>query len=421
LLSVSMRPGDNRLSASGQLSADMLVVGGGVMGLWGAVKAARAGLSVILIERGTIGCGASGGLLGALFPWMPDRWDDKKQFQYAALTSLPAEIAALEADTGLSAQFRRSGRIIPLPKPHLATIARRHQADALTNWHQGDQKFFWHVGEAPAVADYLSPEFGGGGYVHDTLAARIAPRALIALLKAWLEKQPHVRLLENAALGELDPARGRAEVLPVDPPLPLCGGDGSEADRGGYAASAQTVTFSHTIISAGVDAFPMLEALLPPMAKPLGQGVKGQAALFRAEIDPAWPVAFLDGIYIVPHQGGRVAVGSTSENTYDAPHSTDHLLDTVIDKARALVPALREAELLERWAGIRPKAIERDPLVGPVPGHANVIALTGGFKISFGMAHRLAERAVDHALGRPVTDLPENFTLAGQVGRNTSA
>jgi glycine oxidase len=433
-----MRSGDSLLSASGQLSADILVVGGGVMGLWGAVKAAKAGLSVILIDRQKIGSGASGGVLGALFPWMPDRWDAKKQFQYEALTSLPAELAALEVETGLSANFRRSGRIIPLPKPHLAVIARRHEADALNNWHQGDNRFYWHVREAPAIADYLAPEFGEGGYVEDTLAARCEPRALIAVLKAWLTMQPNVRIIEHAELMALDAVKGRAEIAAAapssDPPLPLLPaaekrergaaetsspqrGEGGAHAPGEGGAQSRSIAFSRILISAGVESFPILQTLLPPMKKPIGQGVKGQAALFRADIDPAWPVAFLDGIYIVPHDGGRVAVGSTSENLYADPLSTDNHLEHVIEKARALVPALRNAEVIERWAGIRPKAIERDPLIGPVPDHANVISLTGGFKISFGMAHRLAERAVDFALGRGPQDLPENFTLRGQLAR----
>ena len=409
-----MCAGDSSLSSSGQLSADILVVGGGVMGLWGAVKAAQAGLSVILIDRGRIGSGASGGVLGALFPWMPDRWDAKKQFQYEALTSLPAELAVLEAETGLSANFHRSGRIIPLPEPHLAVIARRHQADALVNWHQGDQKFFWHVGETAPVADYIAPDVAEGGYVNDTLAARAEPRALTAVLKAWLKRQPDVRIFEGAGLMSLDAVRGRADIV-VTSSSPQRGEGGAIAPGEG---AISTIAFSHIVISAGVDSFPMLESLLAPMPKPLGQGVKGQAAMFKADIDPAWPVAFLDGIYIVPHEGGRVAVGSTSENIYADPFSTDHLLDDVIAKARVLVPALREAEIIERWAGIRPKAVERDPLVGPVPAHPNVIALTGGFKISFGMAHRLAERAVDYALGRAVEDLPENFTVKGQVEKS---
>jgi glycine oxidase len=389
-----MPSGDNRLSGPGQSTADILVVGGGVMGLWGAVKAAQAGLSVILVEAATIGAGASGGLMGALFPWMPDRWDAKKQFQFDALVSLPAEIAALEAETGLRAGFRRSGRIIPLPKPHLRTIALRHQADALENWRQGEHRFAWQVGDQPAIAGYIDPAFGAGGYVHDTLAARVAPRALLALLKAWLMARPGVRIIEQARLTGLDPVAGRAEV-----------------------AGAGTIAFGHAVIAAGVESFPVLEALMPPLPGPLGQGVKGQAALLKADIDPAHPVAFMDGIYIVPHDDGHVAVGSTSENSFAEPFSTDARLDTVIDKARALAPVLASAPVVERWAGLRPKAIGRDPLVGPLPGHSNIIALTGGFKISFGMAHRLAARAVDHASGRATPDMPENFTVAGQLAR----
>lgn len=375
--------------------ADVLVVGGGVMGLWGAVKAAQAGLTVILIDSGRIGGGASGGLMGAMFPWMPDRWDAKKQFQFDALTSLPAELAALEQETGLSARFRRTGRIIPLPKPHLRTIALRHEQDALKNWSQGEHRFLWHVADTPPVSGYLSSDFGEGGYVHDTLAARAEPRAVTCLLKAWLERQPNVTLIEHTALVSLDAAGGRAEI----------------------GNASLSVAFSHVFIAAGVASFPVLESLMPPLPAALGQGVKGQAGLMKADLDPELPVAFLDGLYIVPHENGHVAVGSTSENSFADPSSTDHLLDGVLDKARALVPALRDAPVVERWAGLRPKAIGRDPLVGPVPHHPNVISLTGGFKISFGMAHRLAACAVDFALGREPVGLPENFTFSGQLAR----
>jgi glycine/D-amino acid oxidase-like deaminating enzyme len=435
-------------------SADILVIGGGIMGLWGAVKAAQAGLSVTLVDRRRIGGGASDGPMGAMFPWMPDRWDAKKQFQYEALTGFSAEIAVLEAATGLSAGFRRSGRIIPLPKPHLRTIALRHQADALRNWHQRGERFFWHVSDTPPAAGYIAPEFAAGGYVCDTLAARVEPRALTALLRAWLERQPHVRIVEHAEVVALDAVKGRAEIAGVSDCLPpsvlpdispsrgeigwersprhigdvevgVSGrqesispfeGEMSGRTEGGEAQPT-TVTFSHAFIAAGAASFPILERLLPPLPKPLGQGVKGQAALLKANLDPALPMAFLDGLYVVPHGNGCAAIGSTSENSYDDPLSTDTRLDDVIDRARALVPLLRDAPVVERWAGIRPKAIGRDPLVGPVPGHPNVISLTGGFKISFGMAHRLAACAVDLALGRTPCGLPENFTLAGQIER----
>jgi glycine oxidase len=186
----------------------------------------------------------------------------------------------------------------------------------------------------------------------------------------------------------------------------------------GGKAERETLAFSHAFVAAGAASFPILEGLLPPLPKPLGQGVKGQAALLAADLDPGLPIAYLDGLYVVPHGNGHAAVGSTCENSFADPLSTDAQLDHVIDRARALVPLLRDAPVVERHAGIRPKAAGRDPLVGPVPGHPNVISLTGGFKISFGMAHRLAACAVDYALGREPEGLPDNFTLAGQIGRD---
>ncbi|CAN7440290.1 NAD(P)/FAD-dependent oxidoreductase [Rhizobium sp. LjRoot254] len=448
-----MASAENSLSSSGQLSTDVLVIGGGIMGLWGAVKAADAGLSVILVDAGEVGGSASGGLLGALFPWMPDRWDEKKQYQFDALVSLPGEIARLERETGLNANFRRAGRIVPLPRPHLRDIALRHQRDAETNWHQGAHRFHWHVRDGEPEPAYIDPTACAAGYVLDTLAARVEPRALIAVLKAWLMRRANVRIIEHARLERLDAGRGRAEFSMAHPPLSLrdisptrgesrplgashlpssspesgrdvapsilspCGGDVRQ-DRGGYAADgAITITFSHTLIAAGATSFPILQSRMPPLPKPLGQGVKGQAALLKADLDPGLPVVFLDGVYVVPHEGGFAAIGSTSENHYDDPFSTDHHLDAVIEKARALFPALRDAEVIERWAGVRPKAIGRDPLVGPLPSNPNVIALTGGFKISFGMAHRLADSALDHVLGRSTAPLPENFTLSGQMAR----
>ena len=70
-----MAVADNDGSHAGQPAPDLLIAGAGVAGLWLAVKAARAGLSVTLVERGNPGGGASGGFLGALMPHSPERWN----------------------------------------------------------------------------------------------------------------------------------------------------------------------------------------------------------------------------------------------------------------------------------------------------------------------------------------------------------
>ena len=73
---------------------------------------------------------------------------------------------------------------------------------------------------------------------------------------------------------------------------------------------------------------------------------------------------------------------------------------------------------MERWAGLRPKAIDRDPMVGPHPDHPKVIALTGGFKVSFGLAHKLAEVALRSVYGEEM-QLPDSFALQSHLAAAT--
>ncbi len=366
---------------------DLLIAGGGIMGLWAAVMADRSGLKTVLVERDRIGAGASGGVLGALMPYMPDRWDDKKQLQFDSLLSLEQEILGLEAQTGLSAGYRRSGRLMPLPKPHLRTIALRHEQDALVNWHQGDQRFFWHVQDSPAAAGWPENEAMAGGVVFDTLAARVDPRRLLALLAAALGQSRHVRIEEGRALTELNLAAGKATF-----------------------SDGHSISFGACILANGVDTFRHLDALEDtPLTLSSGAAVKGQAAVLKADLDPALPVIFMDGLYVVPHDNGLVAVGSTSENSFANPSSNDHLLDELLARARAVVPLLADAPVVERWAGLRPKAIGRDPMTGRHPDHPHLYTLTGGFKISFGLAHRLATSVIGEMAGKRDEALPDSF------------
>ncbi|WCK03636.1 FAD-binding oxidoreductase [Agrobacterium tumefaciens] len=373
-------------------SVPLLIVGGGIMGLWAAVKAERLGIDTLLVEAGRLGGGASGGLLGALMPHMPDRWSDKKQFQFDALVALEAEIAGLEAETGLSGGYRRCGRIIPLPKPHLRGIAERHERDAAENWRSGERRFHWHVGERPSVAGWVDDAAGEAGFVFDTLAARVSPRAMIALLSAFLRKARHVQVAEGCRVVSLDADDGRAAL-----------------------SSGEEISFGHVVVANGHDSFPLIRDALGLEAEvALGQAVKGQAALLDADADPAMPVVFLNGLYIVPHEAGTVAIGSTSEDCFSEPFSTDEKLEKLLADACAVVPSLAGAPVLERWAGLRPKAVGRDPMVGAMAGTPKLVALSGGFKVSFGLAHFLADAALQTVCGHtPV--IPSGFRLQEHV------
>jgi glycine oxidase len=371
-----------------QSRTSLLIVGGGIMGLWAALKADRLGIDTLLVEGDEIGSGASGGLLGALMPYMPDNWDQKKQFQFDSLLDLEVEINQLEAQTGLSAGFRRSGRFIPLPKPHLRTIAERHQRDALANWKVGEQQFYWRVEDHDPALHHVSAELCESGLVMDTLAARVAPRAYVQVLRRALEQASNVRIVEKTRVETVDNARGCAQL-----------------------SSGEVVSFGHVIVAGGYQAFPLIgQALGRASSDVLGAPIKGQSALLKADIDPASPVVFLNGIYIIPHEDGTVAVGSTSENQFEQPFTLDEKLEQLLEKARDLMPQLKSAEVIERWAGLRPRAVGREPMIGSIEAVPNVVALAGGFKISFGLAHSLAEQALKCVLGQE-PEIPANFHL----------
>jgi glycine oxidase len=129
----------------------------------------------------------------------------------------------------------------------------------------------------------------------------------------------------------------------------------------------------------------------------MGAGVKGQAAAFQADLG-AVPQLYVDGLHIVPHGDGTVAVGSTSETAWTDPAATDAQLEALIARARAVLPSLAEAPVLHRWAGIRPRAQSRGPLLGPWPGRPGHFIANGGFKIGFGIAPGVARLMADLVL-----------------------
>jgi glycine/D-amino acid oxidase-like deaminating enzyme len=62
------------------------------------------------------------------------------------------------------------------------------------------------------------------------------------------------------------------------------------------------------------------------------------------------------------------------------------------------MPVLKGAPLRTRWAGVRPRAASRAPLLGPWPGRPDHFIANGGFKIGFGMAPKCAALMADLVL-----------------------
>jgi glycine/D-amino acid oxidase-like deaminating enzyme len=70
--------------------------------------------------------------------------------------------------------------------------------------------------------------------------------------------------------------------------------------------------------------------------------------------------------------------------------------------------------VVERWAGVRPRAGRADPLLGPAPGRAGVFVATGGFRTAFATAPVVAELLADLVVGAPA-DLPPELSIAAHL------
>jgi len=335
---------------------DVTVRGAGIFGLSVAWACLARGARVRVIDPGGPGAGASGGLVGALAPHVPEQWNPKKQFQLESLLMAGAFWAEVAEVSGEDPGYARLGRVQPLPAGDAAALARaRERAEGAAGVWRGAA--VWEVTE----------EAGGwqvdGPVVRDTLSARLHPRRATGALAGAIR------------------ARGGEIVA-------------EGADRGAVVWAT---------------GWRGLEALGAALGRDAGGGVKGQAAALAADL-ALRPQLYVEGLHVVPHGDGTVAVGSTSERAFDAPDRTDPALEEILARVRRLVPELSGAPVVARWAGVRPRARTRAPMLGGWPGRTGHFIANGGFKIGFGMAPKVGEVMARLVL-EGVDGVPDGFRV----------
>ncbi|MFO7854946.1 MAG: FAD-dependent oxidoreductase [Paracoccaceae bacterium] len=339
---------------------DVLIVGAGAFGLWTARACRTRGLRIEICDAGRVGDaqGASGGPVGALAPHRPSPWTALKALQFEAIRDLPKRLAALEAETGCATGAARVGRAAPFVSAEARLRAEARLPEAALRWPGFRQ---WIEDAPPGL---VAPH----GVLRDDLTARLAPRPTAQALRTALPPQ---------AIRDGDPLLDAS-----DPRRPVLA-------SGPRPAGA-------TVLAAGV----AIRELLP---MPALEPEHGQAARLGAVLPSGTPLIQGPGLWIVP-QPDQVAVGSTSERGRE-DLVTDAGLDALIAKARALLPALAEAPVLERWAGLRPRFASRGPLAGEVaPG---LLVATGGFKIGLALAPSIGDAVAAVLSGEPNPLAPE--------------
>ncbi len=321
-------------------SPDVVVIGGGLIGLTLAWQVARGGASVLVLERDGGGSGTSSQAAGMLAPASEA---DPGELPLLALSvasarAYPEFITALRADSGLDPGYLRCGTLRAARDGDEAQELER--ALALRE-RMGVPGRRLRGSEARALEPALAPTLRlAAEFPHDHV---VDPRALCVTLADALRCRDGV-LREGALVRRLRLAAGRV--------------------RGVELHDGERIDCAQVVVAAGVwsGAIQGLSAAEIPV-----RPVKGQILRLR---DPAGPglltrVLRLERAYVVPRGDGRYVLGATMEERGFDQSVTAGAVWELLREAGEVLPGCREWVIEELAAGLRPGTPDNAPIIGP--------------------------------------------------------
>ena len=332
--------------------SDVLVVGGGVIGLSLAYELAGQGLSVRLIDASQPGREASWAGAGILPPASPTADDPLEQ-----LTALSNRLhrqwsEALRASTGIDNGYRRCGAF------YLARddeeIAR---LEALRQWAAA-RRIEMRAVERTDLAE-LEPGLDPRGskvraYLMPDECQIRNPRHLKALLAACSERQVEIVTGATAEGFNLRGDRVHSVSTSVGP----------------FAAD-------HVVIATGSWTAALAQRIgITTAIRP----IRGQMLLLSSPRRILARIVNEGSRYLVPRDDGRVLAGSTEEDVGFDRSTTAAAASDLLAFALSLVPDLASTQLERSWAGLRPSTVDGMPYLGRAPGLENVYLAAGHFR-----------------------------------------
>ncbi|MEZ6128201.1 MAG: glycine oxidase ThiO [Planctomycetaceae bacterium] len=347
---------------------DILIIGGGVIGLTTACRLADYGASVTIVDRQRIGREASWAGAGMLPPGGTTDIKTPEARLRSLSSALWAELSQELLDcTGIDNGYRRCGAI------NVCTDDNRDSFfDQIAEWQaEGIEVMLSDRAELSQHIPDLHSDFQTGAFLPDFCQVR-NPRHVKALASACLQRG--VQIVEDA------------EQLTL------------HADAGRVTASTPTRRFpaDRICVTAGSWTAPLLQAL--NVSLPV-QPVRGQIAQLQVSRLPFSCVIELGRRYLVPRPDGLILVGSTEEHVGFEKRNTTEGVAGLLKFAESLVPGLSQAEVLRCWAGLRPGSPDELPFLGRIPGFENLFVGAGhyrsGVQMSPGTAAVLSNLLLD--------------------------
>jgi glycine oxidase len=342
--------------------AEMVIAGGGVMGLSCAWRLAQRGIKTTILEQGRCGGGASRAALGALWPPPTVLAGSLQQLHRRSLWGFQDFLQQLQAASGLAVDYLRQGKLEFLLSPRAAQEAKTEAAHAIESWPRLESGPVMEILTSEQILR-LEPHL-----------KEVAPEAQLCRWSAQVNMDQLIAALTAACT---------KSGVEIHEDSPVTGLKFDSKSVTSVQAGERSISTAAVLLCAGIGTGriePALESSAP--IKP----VKGQALLLRTDKPIIRHIIKNGPVFLVPWPDGRILVGSTTEPDAGMDMSnTAEGVEFLLSGAIKTCPGLARAAIEKIWAGLRPTGPSHRPVMGLVPGLENLYVCAGHFKIGIGM------------------------------------
>ncbi len=372
-------------------SADVVIIGGGVIGCSIAYHLCRRGVNVVVLDQGGIGAQASSAASGMLAPLKPfaKQDDSYTALLLSSLALFPELVSELEEISGICIEYQQTGTLRAMKAKQIQRLEVW-----IATWKQAGFPMELLLGNEICECE---PEF--------------SPDVSVAL---YNPQDPQL----NAAQLVYAYARAAEKLgatLYTHEEVTALNHHGAIID-GVRTAQGNNITCQHLVLATGAWASQCAEWLhLTLPVRPL----RGQSISLQQPPRTIRHMVFGEGGYLAPKQDGMIIVGTARDeagfNVQTTPSSIAHLYTI----AKKLVPALGTRPIQHAWAGLLPVTPDARPILGTVPFWDNVTLACGyngyGLLLSASTGDMIAEQIVTGHISKHLRPfLLERFTTIAQ-------
>ena len=357
-------------------SNDILIIGGGVIGLAIAIELKLRGASVTVLSR-DVHQAATQAAAGMIAPYAEDIPPSPMlDLCIQSQARYPGWISKLEDLSGLSTGYWSCGILAPLYEEDARTRELKQSAQ------QSPSQIWLDRHAIHQAQPELSPDIVGGWWFPEE--GQVDNRALAQALRVAAQNLG-IELLDGVSVTAIQQRQGQVTAL--------------KTTAGDFQAT-------HYILATGA----WSQELLPvPVHPKKGQMLSVRVPQFEQKGLPLQRVLFGQEIYIVPRQDGRILIGATVEDVGFMPHNTPAGIQTLLNQALRLYPPLKEMPIQECWWGFRPSTPDECPILG-VSRCKNLTLATGHHRNGILLAPVTASLIADSVWNQKTDSLLAQFS-----------